>query len=390
MAAKKVPYFDPLSRFDDRLLFFGAFLLGAGGIIILKQMAFYQEIVTGWPVAVMLVYTFYIWFTKRFRLREDQAGDNAYYLGLLYTLTSLAYALWLYGRNPESIDAIISNFGIALITTIVGVGLRVMMAQMRQDPVEVEREARMELSEAAARLRDELLSSVHSFTTYRQATAQSIDEAMRELQRISEEALQRNISTFAEIAGDLTKQVADTMGSHAATAQKLATASGKTIAAVEKLIERVEAIAPPTDLLERKIVPHMDKLDAIMGKMQTRSAEEEARASKLAHQVESVVREVGGLEQQLQGISGLSSGLGNVNTQLGDLVEAIQRAQQVISQVSQTTEATLKSVHGHNSVLEVELGRSRAATVEVQRTLADMAKMLVDQLNNERLMATGA
>ena len=37
--------------------------------------------------------------TKRYRLREDKVGDNIYYLGFLFTLVSLAYALHVYDPN---------------------------------------------------------------------------------------------------------------------------------------------------------------------------------------------------------------------------------------------------------------------------------------------------
>lgn len=99
----------------------------------------------------MVIYAVIAIITKRFRLREDRVGDNIYYLGFLFTLISLAYALYVYNNPGGSGGAaeIITNFGIAIFTTIFGLAGRVLFNQMRQDPVEYEREARYSLAEAS-------------------------------------------------------------------------------------------------------------------------------------------------------------------------------------------------------------------------------------------------
>lgn len=94
------------------------------------------------PVLVLGLYLFTSISYRRFRLRLDQLGDNCYYLGFLFTLTALSIALYDFRsaevRSAEDgIHAIIANFGVALASTIVGIALRVLLSQMREDPVEV-------------------------------------------------------------------------------------------------------------------------------------------------------------------------------------------------------------------------------------------------------------
>src|ERR1700719_2280109 len=53
-----------------------------------------QVPVTSTLVVLMVLYVATIVWVPRLRVRMDQAGDNSYYLGLLFTLSSMAFALY--------------------------------------------------------------------------------------------------------------------------------------------------------------------------------------------------------------------------------------------------------------------------------------------------------
>lgn len=108
----------------DRFGLFATFIIGSTGILSMKANSLDQSIITVFAMTVMIMYSAIIYFSPRLRLREDQAGDNVYYLGLLFTLVSLAWALWVF--TPENgARQVIGSFGVALATTILGLSLRV-------------------------------------------------------------------------------------------------------------------------------------------------------------------------------------------------------------------------------------------------------------------------
>src|SRR5262249_39125913 len=78
----------------DIVVFFVAFAGGTGLYLMLHLLQVKQLIVTGTIIATMIAYALAIMKVPRLRVRFDQAGDNAYYLGLLFTLVSMAVALW--------------------------------------------------------------------------------------------------------------------------------------------------------------------------------------------------------------------------------------------------------------------------------------------------------
>jgi hypothetical protein len=166
-----------IGPFTDQGCFLVAFFTGVISILSLKYLAAPQLVVTGVPVLIMLSYLALMLVFRRMRVDDDQAGDNLYYLGFLFTLTSLGCALFQY-NGSSSKESIIQNFGIALATTIVGLICRVIFGQMRHDPVETEREVRMELAHVAGRLRDQMIQANNILDTASTAVRQQSAEVL--------------------------------------------------------------------------------------------------------------------------------------------------------------------------------------------------------------------
>src|SRR5437870_5835498 len=96
--SSSLAYHDRVSDAADRTIYFAVWVLGTIAILSLKAFHVPQWIVTAVPVGLMLAYTGYLYFAPRERLRDDRAGDSLYYLGFLYTMVSLAYSLYEFGK----------------------------------------------------------------------------------------------------------------------------------------------------------------------------------------------------------------------------------------------------------------------------------------------------
>ena len=193
---------DRIGPFTDQGCFLVAFFTGVISILSLKYLAAPQIVVTGVPVLIMLAYLSLMLVFRRMRVDDDQAGDNLYYLGFLFTLTSLGCALFQYdGSNSK--ESIIQNFGIALATTIVGLICRVIFGQMRHDPVETEREVRMELAHVAGRLRDQMIQANSildtASTAVRQQSAEVLAKYITELNALVGESMRSSSEHVAAL-----------------------------------------------------------------------------------------------------------------------------------------------------------------------------------------------
>ena len=169
-------YVNRLNDFADKWLFGVFVLMGAAAIISFKNMNISMIYTYAVPVGFMFFYMFWCYRSPYFKLRLDKAGDNIYYLGFLYTLVSLGASLYQATGTTEGQEAIIANFGIALVTTICGVAGRVFFTQLRDTPFEVEQETVSSLTEAARQLKGELNATLSDFSIFRTALRQSVEE----------------------------------------------------------------------------------------------------------------------------------------------------------------------------------------------------------------------
>jgi len=273
-SAHFVAYLDRFRDSLDKGLFFFFFIVGAAAIWILKFLDYPQWVITGTPIFLMFAYAVYAYRSPGFRLREDRAADHLYYLGFLYTLTSLAYSLYLFRSDQTGTDSIIANFGIALLTTIVGLALRVLFSQLREDPLEYEREARHSLSEAVRELKTELDESILSFNSFRRSLQQSLQEGMDNMLAGSSKLLDEHGSKFADVTDRFvsTFDQANTLFTQASTsANKNLTA---TAVALDELVMRINSIEAPKDLVKRKIEPAVETITQLVDQIMIHSQSE--------------------------------------------------------------------------------------------------------------------
>ena len=80
-------------------VFMSVVALGCIYILVAKLVGVDQFYVTFVPVAIMLTYALVIYLARSLRLRDDQSGDNLYYMGFLFTLTSLGVSLYQFSAT---------------------------------------------------------------------------------------------------------------------------------------------------------------------------------------------------------------------------------------------------------------------------------------------------
>jgi hypothetical protein len=249
---------------------------GSAYIILAKLGGISQIFVTFVPVVIMVSYALLIWLARGLRLRDDQAGDNLYYMGFLFTLTSLGVSLYQFNA-ARAAEEIVQNFGIAIGSTITGIALRVIFNQMRQDPVEIERMMRLELAEAARRVRRELDSTVLEFGYVRRTAHQSAADSFKLVAEKFDEIAARLIANLADVtaksaqpleaasrrSAEMVEQLTRTMveslvaNTHhlGAETEKLSKGAGEISAALDVITKKLGSMRTPDGVLEIRLEP---------------------------------------------------------------------------------------------------------------------------------------
>jgi hypothetical protein len=288
------PFNHMLSPFFGALLFLAFVLVGAAYIVWAKLAGVPAVQVTGIPLVLMVLYALALGFARYFRLRDDQAGDNLYYLGFLYTLTSLGVSLWQFSVN-EGAEGIVTNFGIAIASTILGVALRVVFNQMRQDPVEVELTARLELADAARRVKDELNTTTLEFAGFRRVMQQMSEEALAEKRTHMERVinlLAEPLKTIDRLATTLTGKLEDTGNKLITEEEKLASTAKGVTSSLEEIERRLKAMQMPDGIIEIKLQPFIGGLTKAINNHSKANADQVAQLQRAVTQFDKTVQEL--------------------------------------------------------------------------------------------------
>jgi hypothetical protein len=280
------------------LVFFTVVLSGCGYIVFSKLQGFSAIYVTLVPVLFMIGYALLLGLARLFRLRDDQSGDNLYYMGFLFTLTSLAVSLYQFS-TAGSPAQIVQNFGIAIASTIAGIALRIFFNQMRRDPIEVEHTARLELAQASRKVKREMESSVLEFSHFRRAAQQAIQDALDEMTAMLAEAKSRFVGQLEEFATTSSKPIEEASKRSADAIERLNTRistamddlaiqistdgsqlskrTAAVVKAIDGVVSKLTSLQTPEKIIEIKLNPTIQGLSRVVNNF-GKNAETQARA----------------------------------------------------------------------------------------------------------------
>lgn len=212
---------DPASHVHGLILW--ALLIG-GVIVVVALRAFSGDGVTSQDIiavvlAVGAVFLYSIYAgTQRASLpiTPDQAGDNAYYIGLVLTFASLGVALVklvvaIDFDSPEAVAEgqakriahLIPDFGVALASTVAGIIARLALQQQRQSAAEASEQARRDLDEATRDFSRKLRIATGEISAATNTVRLGVAKQL-------EDAVQSQIETF-EAAQEKVRNAADAM-----------------------------------------------------------------------------------------------------------------------------------------------------------------------------------
>ncbi len=309
-----------------------AFVIGCGGILYLKLQEFPIYVTIGFPIAVLFVYWLAALTISDKRIYE-MVGDNCYYLGFVFTLTSLAVTLYLLydsadaARENQLLPETISGFGVALSSTIVGIVLRVVMQRMTPDISQQESEARVDLDLAIRDFRTHLSMSIGELKRYSVETSQILVEQRDAVQeQLAQDSDAHTRATEARTA-TLTKFAED-------TERKLADHR----AAMQESMEH-DALAY-REAVQQGITAFREALDRVSSALSNGEA-----------QVRDALRQ--SVESQLQALEGGAAGLHGVLERTVEAFAEYQKEAGQLASLSRTTfEQTGESVEAARNVLE--------------------------------------
>jgi methyl-accepting chemotaxis protein len=337
-------------RFD--IVLFG--LAYVSGLLLYIYLHFFssssQILITAIIVSIIVLYAVLVSVIPAVKVRRDQAGDNAYYLGLLFTLSSMAIALYEYGAvevvregaglSSDAAQAVISNFGIALFSTIFGILVRVVLHQMRIDPVEVEAETRYELAEAARKTRSRIEQLTMDLAQFHESVRQRSSDVVEELSAQARQTITSLREELEKSNREMVSSIGELHGQILVSTRELTGKILETANEAQKAMEKLKSVqGPPSQLADS-----LQRIEELTGRISDRTKETALSFEQSAKHLAEVV-----------------SGFDPARTNLKQLFETLAQEQQMRS-----SELLSESRDLVKQVMQ-ELDKSLSTMVEGQR-----------------------
>lgn len=217
-------------------VFIVAFILGACLSLYGAYSGLYL-ITVSLSVLIMVVYFFTTLYlnTIKKQISVEQLANSNYYLGFMFTLVSILVSLTSVISNSYNIDNIVSNFGVSLVTTIIGLLARIYLANFMPNE-EVNNEI---LNESVAHkiriMNDLLLDNMQK----NKAFSQMIDERMEVLVVSTE----RSLGKFTKLLDKDFKASIDTFNASIKSITKsMETSNKKQSALISEEVKEVKEV----------------------------------------------------------------------------------------------------------------------------------------------------
>jgi len=360
-----------------------AFFLGAasvGTVLIFLAEPLNSSFLFGvvGPILVMLVYIFFGLNDFVEGTDSESFADSIYYLGFVLTLVSLSAALvYLRNENPE-LGPLVSKFGLALLTTIIGLSVRVALVNFKITGSNARKHAEERLSLSVERFADDVELTCDKMEILLNGTVDQVNTTMATLTSVSADATNtiakatetnaEQINSLFTLVGDRWEAAITDLMSQLDQQVKATTESS--INNLERLNDKVQAEIEsfdiPEDALSSKLEPALRNLSVSVGRA----------SNELSTNLRNLAAASGGHEKIRQQFKGLGSALEAGAGTLSALQEHANKLK--------TSYATLTEIGKELSDFHAGIGLAGRSLGQFSAVISQSSSSVAEETKNSR------
>ncbi|WP_312125770.1 hypothetical protein [Pseudomonas sp.] len=174
---------------------------------ILGELLFSGFIV---PITIMLAYVVIGGKYKTSDVSDEKFADSCYYLGFIFTIASIIVCLIDLPNIQNDMITIATRFGVAMISTIVGLTVRVILVSFRPNMEDALRNHEQSAVDASRRLTDEYARAFHALVHFRGEVIEATTESVKVVRESFDEMAKESAARMDAHAKELSEQ----MGTH--------------------------------------------------------------------------------------------------------------------------------------------------------------------------------
>jgi hypothetical protein len=155
------------------------------------------------PLALMATYIIVGLKRHDSDVSDEKFADTCYYLGFIFTITSIIFSLFDLPNIGDRIQDIAVRFGAAMVSTVLGLSVRVYLVSFKKDVVDAIHDAEDAVLDASRRLTEQLtmaLEKLHGFEVQVDAaTSSSVERVNLQIENLSKNHADKLASFFSDL-----------------------------------------------------------------------------------------------------------------------------------------------------------------------------------------------
>jgi ABC-type transporter Mla subunit MlaD len=387
----------------------GAFGILVGGLIETFIPAVGLFVTVAVPISCMGAYIYYGISTDRSNRGAESFADSIYYMGFLLTLVALISSMFTITSGAENTTGLAFRFGVALITTVIGLAARTYFANFRITPEDELGRLKAEEATSARELRNKYRDLSETMSLQMEALEATLQKANDDVEEASEalidsaSSLEESVSSSVSTIDEVLESLEDTTSRFSSElGQSMEATSSKLQQAGEDLKDKVRSVELPPDLFtsqfEEPASNYAEELEKLTREAKDHSqaiGDLEASNRRLSNSIAEIAEEMGdassrnadSIDEATSKLHDLLGKLGDIERSLGEAVrslnqheEAVSEATEALTGVHDNLEEDSEVARRYREALEDELATSREALAKMRGQLVESAEYVHDQL----------
>lgn len=353
------------------------------------------------PLLVMLLYFISGRDLDKAGGATDSFADSIYYMGFLFTLIALVFALLGVGDSNGGIEGLKYRFGVALSTTIVGMVARIYLSNFRPSLSDSLTSVEMQMTKAAGALRERFETMSETLVLSTDAFHESLEVTSGDLKKASASvgststAFAKRIETSGEKVGAATEGVGDKIENlFRDIDQRVADAEGRIFESIGRYTERLEELVLDPDMLSRKMEPVLDRVESKIGAFADGVENHQEQLGKIAEQNREVLRSVREALKSVESDASstathfgeLGKASGTIKDELNGLTRSLERMKEAMESQAKLADESARSLSAVVGQAEKDVDVIRHLRSELERDL-DQSREALSSVHSELISA---
>ena len=406
---------DDIEKHLPRIMFVGTYILGVILIILVSKFSpenkFSGVIASILPMLIYLIYV----YLNRSEPNVNTIADSAYFLGFLFTITSISLAILGLNSNEENLtqqfNKTILIFGFALITTIIGLLIKVCVVNLKPDLDDLSESIMENLHESVSEFDDLLENGIDRFKEIDKQLSDRYKDFANKIIKMEKDTLEKTSDHLDHIitnsGQELEKFIKESGLSLTTSLEESSTTITAILTKVAKDVEAgVKALDVPSDFFTDQLSEPLSNMKNQINKFNDELSEVVSSQKSIATNTDKVSKIVttladkmdiaekipdlvNVLDNSIRGINLVTDSIKNTGSKLTDITQSIDHVIESgkdkflqSSEINDQMKANYKFFQEYNNKMKDTIIESKQNMEILSRELTSAAEIIIKKLDD--------